>query len=284
MTIQQIIAHFHNHLNSYYQATEIDSFIHILFRHYCSLSPVEIHLQREKKLPDEMAADIMSAIGQLIKQCPIQYILGETEFYGLKFEVSPDVLIPRPETEELVDWIVHEYGKNTKLSVLDIGTGSGCIAVALATSFPNTDIWAIDNSEAALAVAHRNACKNKVKINCFLADVLEDNTMGFQPVSLDVVVSNPPYITPPEKQMMHPNVLKYEPHSALFVPADDPLIFYRHIAAFASKYLKEKGRLFFEINETYPCEMSEMLKQLNFYDITPRKDINGKWRMVSALK
>ena len=166
MTVQQIVVHFHNRLNSYYPATEIDSFIHILFRRYCGMTPVEIHLQRKKKLSEAILADIMSTIDPLIKQCPIQYILGETEFYGLKFEVSPDVLIPRPETEELVDWVIHEFDKNAKLSMVDIGTGSGCIAVALATHFPDADIWAIDNSEAALAVVQQNACKNKAKINC----------------------------------------------------------------------------------------------------------------------
>ena len=284
MTIRQTITEINRQLSGQYPATEIDSFIHILFRHYCNMSSVEIHLQCEKKISDTIVSEIMSALDQLIKHRPIQYILGETEFYGFKFEVSPDVLIPRPETEELVDWVIHEYDKNANLSMVDIGTGSGCIAVALAACFSNADIWAIDNSESALSVAQRNACKNKVKINFFPADILKDNTMEFHPESLDVVVSNPPYITPAEQQMMHPNVLEYEPHSALFVLADDPLIFYRLITVFASKYLKDRGRLFFEINEKYPCEVSDMLKQYNFRDITVRKDINGKWRMVSALK
>ena len=284
MTIRQIVVEIHQQLTDWYPETEIESFTRILFRHYLDMTPAQIHLSQNKEMPAETESQIKSAIAQLQKNCPIQYILGETEFYGFPFEVSPEVLIPRPETEELVDWILHEYDTHTKLSVIDIGTGSGCIAVALAAGFPNADIWAADNSEAALTIAQRNALKNKVKVNCFLTDVLKDDAMGFEPDSLDVVVSNPPYIAPPEKQQMHPNVLEYEPHSALFAPDEDPLIFYKHIAAFASKFLKTGGRLFFEINEKYPCEVAEILKQHNFHEITSRKDMNDKWRMISARK
>ena len=282
MTIQHITKDIHRQLTSLYPETEIESFVRILFRHYLEMTPAQIYLSHDNEPPDKIVKQIMKSVKELKKNKPIQYILGETEFYGLHFELTPDVLIPRPETEELVDWIVHEYDRNAALTVVDIGTGSGCIAVSLAANFPNAGVWAVDVSKAALTVAQRNALKNNVKI-CFLKDdVLKDGTMGFSTASLDVFVSNPPYIAPSEKAQILPNVLEYEPHCALFTPVNDPLIFYRRIAALGTKCLKDRGRVFFEINETYHAEVTEILQQNHYSDITSRKDINGKWRMVSA--
>lgn len=284
MTIRRIVTDIRRQLAGQYPVTEIESFIRILFRHYLDMTPAQVHLSHDNEPPAEIGQHIRTAIDELKNFRPIQYILGETEFYGLPFAVTPDVLIPRPETEELVDWIVHQYNRNDTLSIVDLGTGSGCIAVALAVNFPNANVWAVDVSEAALVVAQRNAQKNGVTVNFLLEDVLRNGLTGFDPCSLDVVVSNPPYVTPSEKQQMQPNVLEYEPHCALFTPSDDALIFYRQIAAFAVKRLKEQGMIFFETNEAFSGEVADILKHNGYSNVVSRKDINGKWRMVSAMK
>ena len=274
-------------LNGKYPESEIDSFVHILFKHYLNMTSFEIHLLQESDMPNEIEQHILKAIDELAKYRPIQYILGKTEFYELQFELTPDVLIPRPETEELVDWIVCEYENqisNTSLSIIDIGTGSGCIAVSLKANFPNSDVWAVDVSEPALSVAMRNAAKNNVEINFIQRDVLKDDLTCLGCESFDIIVSNPPYVTSSEKSQMQPNVLEYEPHNALFTPDDDPLIFFKRIAAFGIKNLKDSGMIFFEINEAYHKEVADILKQQGFSDISLRKDINGKWRMISARK
>ena len=282
MTIRQIATEIRQQLTGLYPATELESFIRILFRHYLNMTPTQVHLSQDSEPPAGIVQQIQTAIDELKKFCPIQYILGETEFYGLPFVVTSDVLIPRPETEELVDWIVRGYDRDAMLSVIDVGTGSGCIAVSLAASFPNAKVWAVDISEAALSVAQQNALKNKVKVMFLREDVLKNTLIGFEPASLDVVVSNPPYVTPSEKRQMLPNVLEFEPHTALFTPGEDPLIFFKRIATFGVGCLKKGGKIFFETNEAFPAEVANILKQYGYSDIVSRKDINGKWRMVSA--
>jgi release factor glutamine methyltransferase len=284
MTTCQITEEIRRQLAGQYPVTEIESFIRILFGNYLNMNSLQIYLSHDHELPPGAEPQIRAAIDDLKKYRPIQYILGETEFYGFKFEVTPDVLIPRPETEELVDWVLHEYDKNAALSIVDIGAGSGCIAVALAAGFRNAGVWAVDISEAALAVARRNTLKNRVKVHFLQKDVLKDDLTDFEPASLDVIVSNPPYVTLPEKRQIQPNVLEYEPHQALFTPGHDALIFYKRIAAFGTKGLKPHGKVFFEINEAFPAEVAEILKQHGYSDIVTRKDINGKWRMISAQK
>ena len=284
MTIRRMIAEMHRQLAGQYPVEEIESFARILFRHYLAMTPAQMHLSQDCEPAAGTEKQIRRAIDELKTFRPIQYILGETEFYGLTFGLTPAVLIPRPETEELVDWIVREHDGSAVLSIADVGTGSGCIAVALAVRFPNAELWAVDNSGEALDVARRNARRNGVHVHFLRNDVLKDGMQGFEPGSLDVIVSNPPYIEPSAKQKMHPNVLEYEPHGALFAPADDPLIFYGQIAASGSKYLKDRGRIFFEINEAFPEETVYILERNGYSDITPRRDINGKWRMIAARK
>jgi release factor glutamine methyltransferase len=282
MTVRQIINETHLQLKGQYPEREIESFVRILFRHYLNMPPAELHLSYDRVTPKEYEQQIAAAIDKLKRNMPIQYIVGETEFYGLRFEVTPDVLIPRPETEELVDWIVREYNSEDILSMVDIGTGSGCIAIALKANFPNACVYAVDISERALAVAKRNALKNSLKIDFLRADALKDGMMGFERNSLDVAVSNPPYITQQERNRLAPNVLGYEPHCALFTPDNDPYIYIINIATFSKNCLKEGGRLFLEINEAYPDKAADILKQHGLSDITLRKDINGKWRMIAA--
>ena len=282
-SILQAISDIHRQLTGRYPKSEIESFIRILFGHYLGMSSAQIHLSPDMVISSDDETRLKMAVDDLTKFRPIQYIIGKSEFYGLTFKVSPDVLIPRPETEELVDWIVRENNHRSGMKILDIGAGSGCIAISLATSLPNTVVWAIDNSDAALAVASENAKINGVTVNYMIADMLSDAIIDFFPEAFfDMIVSNPPYIALSEKQLMHPNVLEYEPHSALFPQGNDPLVFYRKIANVASRWLKKDGRLFFEINEAFPEEVSIILAQTGYSDITRQKDINDKWRMISA--
>ena len=283
MTIRELVNQTHQQLSCMYPEREIESFLRILLKHHgITKSSQPLLMLYDSELPAEVEQKIHSAIAQLENNRPIQYILGETEFYGLSFELTPDVLIPRPETEELVDWIVREYEKSTALKIVDIGAGSGCIAVSLKKNFQNATVWAVDVSKAALSVSQRNTLKNRVQINHLLKNVLTDGMMGFEHASLDVIVSNPPYVTESQSQQMAPNVLDYEPYIALFVPEKDPLVFFKSIAVFGKKCLKKGGKIYFEINEIFNEEVADILKTYEFSDIYPRKDINGKWRMISA--
>ena len=216
---------------------------------------------------------------------PIQYIFGRSEWYGLDLKVTPDTLIPRPETAELVDRINHEeaHTNNLPLRVLDIGTGSGCIAIALKKAHPEWEVMGIDISEGAIEVAKENAKRNEVEVEFRVADIFRTlkerelrDSIDKNP-SYDIVVSNPPYICEREKEEMRPNVLDYEPHTALFVPDEDPLKFYRRIAS-----LHLGSLLFFEINEAYPTEIATMLSGLNYSDIQLSKDVYGKARIIQA--
>lgn len=206
---------------------------------------------------------------------PIQYIFGHTEWKGLDLRVTPDTLIPRPETAELVEWILQEADRDKPLSVLDIGTGSGCIAIALKKAAPKWQVTGLDISEEALVVAKENAIRNKVEVNWLQADILSLIANNPLPIA-DIIVSNPPYICDSEKKDMDARVLDYEPHSALFVPDTDPLLFYRQIASLASS----PSLVFFEINEAYGNEVCAMMEQMGYSDIRLKNDMYGKPRMV----
>lgn len=206
---------------------------------------------------------------------PIQYIFGHTEWKGLDLRVTPDTLIPRPETAELVEWILQEADRDKPLSVLDIGTGSGCIAIALKKAAPKWQVTGLDISEEALAVAKENAIRNKVEVNWLQADILSPIANNPLPIA-DIIVSNPPYICDSEKKDMDARVLDYEPHSALFVPDADPLLFYRQIASLASS----PSLVFFEINEAYGNEVCAMMEQMGYSDVRLKNDMYGKPRMV----
>lgn len=206
---------------------------------------------------------------------PIQYIFGHTEWKGLDLRVTPATLIPRPETAELVEWILQEADRDKSLSVLDIGTGSGCIAIALKKAAPKWQVTGLDISEEALAVAKENAIRNKVEVNWLQADILSPIANNPLPIA-DIIVSNPPYICDSEKKDMDARVLDYEPHSALFVPDTDPLLFYRQIASLASS----PSLVFFEINEAYGNEVCAMMEQMGYSDVQLKNDMYGKPRMV----
>jgi len=273
------IQYINSELAGLYPVSEIEGFTRIIFEAVCGWSFTEQVVKRHEKISVNDFEKIKAIILRLKIFEPIQYILGETEFYGLKLKVNPSVLIPRPETEELVQWII--TGNLPENSViLDIGTGSGCIALALKSRLNKAEVFGVDVSENALKVARQNALKNNLDIGFFQSDILKWNEFEWK--NFDVIVSNPPYIRESEKMQMHSNVLNFEPENALFVNDNDPLVFYRSIAAFSKKYLTENGKLFFEINENMGLEMNKMLADFGFCDIKIRKDINGKNRMVSC--
>jgi release factor glutamine methyltransferase len=237
-------------------------------------------LNKQEIISDAYKAYFLEILSQLKASKPIQYILGETDFYGHTFRVNPAVLIPRPETEELVKWVLDSVSMPNP-SILDIGTGSGCIAISLKIVLPEADVVALDISADALALAKENAALHKAEVRFIKKDVLL-----IQPTDLattfDVVVSNPPYIALSEKVSMKANVLANEPHLALFVPNTNPLIFYEHIASVAQERLKLGGFLFFEINERFGTEVMELLVKKGFKQVELRQDLGGKDRMVKA--
>ena len=273
-------------LSNIYPKDEIDTFFFYLIEEYLQLKRIDISLQPNFEINDTQLKLLNSALERLQKEEPIQYILGKTEFFGYPFFVNEHTLIPRPETEELVEWILNELKsqkveklESNKISILDMGTGSGCIPISLAKNLPNAKITAIDISEEALNVAQKNALLNKVDINFMEFDILSSNNMQTQ---FDIIVSNPPYVRELEKKEIKNNVLHYEPHSALFVPDDNPLLFYDAIASFAKNHLSENGLLFFEINQYLAEETVQMLLQKGFSSIILKKDGFGNNRMIKA--
>lgn len=279
--MQATIQYIKTELAQSYPETEIQGFIRIIFDAILDLSYTDIILQKDKKVDSEKFEAIREIVIRLKKNEPIQYILGETEFYDLKLKVNPTVLIPRPETEELVQWITKSKLKPDSI-IIDIGTGSGCIALALKNELPTTNVTGVDVSEAALQVAKSNAVQNNLEVDFIQADILNWRNCTWQ--KYDVIVSNPPYVRECEKELMEPNVLAFEPDGALYVNDNNALIFYKIIAEFAMKNLAENGCLFFEINEYLGSEMQILVKDLGFSNIEVRIDLNGKDRMLTCRK
>jgi release factor glutamine methyltransferase len=268
-------------LTPIYDAGEAESFFYLILEEKHQLKRIDLALQTDLIFSEAEIAIWDSILEPLKKEIPIQYLLGKTSFYGLDFEVNNHVLIPRSETEELVEWIIQSTSKLEKkdLKILDIGTGSGCIAISIAKNLPNASVFAIDVSENALATAHKNAERNKVNITFINQNILETEDLKQQ---FDIIVSNPPYVRHLEKAEIKKNVLDNEPHLALFVEDNDALIFYRKIAALAQKNLSPNGKLYFEINQYLGKEMIALLEKMNFKNIELRKDIYGNDRMITA--
>ena len=314
--MKNLIQYIQHKLNGFFSPPEISALTRLIFSEVCQLSLADIVSDKTIIVSDLQQQQIETIIHRLQKNEPIQYIIGATEFYGLPFCVTPDVLIPRPETEELVEWILEEIGnaddadnadfrgklfsqytdiqkqkirKNPcyphhlrfKISILDIGTGSGCIPITLAKKRPDAHVSAWDISEKAIAVAVENARQNNVNVQFMQQDV-------FAPFSLDtaydIIVSNPPYVLDSEKEKMCKNVLNFEPYIALFVPNDNPLLFYDCIADIALKLLTPNGKLYFEINRDKGDAVSTLLQQKGFTAIELRRDISGNNRMIRAQK
>jgi release factor glutamine methyltransferase len=291
MLLKQYKSHFFDALKNSQDEQEIESFFFILTEYLHNLKRVDVALNPNFELSDEEVEKWNAILAQLQQDKPIQYITGEAWFYGLKFEVNENTLIPRPETGELVEWIIESWkleagsrkSENQKrINVLDIGTGTGCIPIALKANLPQANVSAIDVSENALEVAKRNAELNKVEINFIQANILELEDLSQLPSSYNIIVSNPPYVRNLEKQEIKKNVLDYEPHLALFVEDTDALLFYRKIAQLSIKNLSPNGLLFFEINQYLGKETVELLENLGFKNIELKKDIYGNDRMVKC--
>lgn len=279
--MEATIQYIEKELRGLYPQTEVRGFTRLILEHVCGMNYTQQVLRRNEIIDSSSKGKIEKIVQRLKSYEPIQYILGETEFFGLRLKVAPGVLIPRPETEELVQWIV-DSAKPADPSILDVGTGSGCIALALKNDMKNARVSAVDFSEQALEIARKNARINQLDVEFIHADIL--NWQNFNWERFDVIVSNPPYVREQEKKAMQPNVLKFEPEKALFVSDDKPLVFYREIARFAQKYLKDEGELFFEINENLGGETTELLLGENFSDVELKKDLHGKMRMLKCRK
>lgn len=267
-------------LQSLYDTREINNITDCVLEHLLHTDRTHLLMERSSILSESVHQQVRAIAMRLHSGEPLQYILGTTSFYGMDLHVSPAVLIPRPETEELVEWILSENDMRPR-RVLDMGTGSGCIALALAQNRPLWSVEAIDISNEALDLARKNADENGIKVDFRQQDILQ---IPSQQEIYDIIVSNPPYITPSEKKQMHCNVLDFEPHLALFVPGDDPLLFYRAISRFASTALKPGGQLYFEINRQFGQETLNMIKQESTLQPTLRKDISQNDRMIMAVK
>ena len=268
MLLKQYKNHFFFFLNSVHDANEIESFFFILIEYLHNLKRIDLALNPDFEISDEEVLKWEAIISDLKTEKPIQYSIGETWFYDSKFYVNEHTLIPRPETEELVDWIIKTHkskDKIDKLAVLDIGTGTGCIPISLKKNIPQAEVFAIDVSEEALKIALQNILET------------EDLNQNF-----DVIVSNPPYVRNLEKQEIKKNVLEFEPHLALFVEDTDALLFYRKIAQLALKNLTANGLLFFEINQYLGKETGELLETLGFKNVELKKDIYGNDRMIKC--
>ena len=277
-------------LSSLYEEQEIESFFYIILEKLHGLKRIDLALNPQKVMDGAHLKQWKNIVSELKKQRPVQYILGETTFYGLSFLVNENTLIPRPETEELVELIIESTNyelRNTKLKVLDIGTGSGCIAISLAKHLPTSEVYAIDVSEEALATAKKNAELNKVAIDFIstnILDVVNLSAVAGLDKQFDIIVSNPPYVRNLEKDEIKPNVLEYEPHLALFVDDIDPLLFYRKIAELAIKNLNPNGKLYFEINQYLGNETVELVESFGFKNVKLIKDIYGNDRMIEGTR
>lgn len=317
MTLAEAESNFINQLSTIYDQAEAKSIAWWSINHVCKISKANFLASKNEKLSAENESSLNLILDELKTGKPVQYVLGETEFYGLPFKVNPNVLIPRPETEELVDWVLIELrnrinaavsakaeGKsspsindnvvvdeetlesiiyaNKIVRILDLGTGSGCIPISIKKYLPDVEISAIDISEGAIETATKNAKLNSVSVAFFKDDILSISEVSICNTQYAILVSNPPYVTISEKEGMHINVLAHEPHTALFVPNDNALIFYNHIADFAKTHLVKNGLLFLEINENLGPQTVELLENKGFLDIELRQDMRGKNRMIRA--
>lgn len=280
MTTREAINRLRENLAGVYDPREIESMTRVIFEDVLLWKPVDIVMRDQEPLPSFFDTKLDGIIDRLLRHEPLQYILGKARFHGHSFAVTPATLIPRPETEQLVDMIV-DQNPGSDLRVLDIGTGSGCIAISLARALKFAHVTAIDISPQALAVAQQNAAALKTRVSFVQQDIL---TTQAPREAWDIIVSNPPYITMSERSAMERNVLDYEPGSALFVPDDNPMLYYRPIAAYASLALASAGRLYLEINRAMGSQVVQTLQQAGLKNIQLHNDFNGNPRFATATK
>ena len=283
--IVDIIRYFRDELKDRYEAGELETIIGYCFEEFVNIKRGELGMRKNDTVSESELLKFSFAVKDLKRMKPIQYVLGKADFYGMTLKVNEDVLIPRPETEELVDLILKEYQlssikyQDRGIKILDIGTGSGCIAIALKKNIVAANVMSVDVSEGALRVAKENAIANGVEIDFVKDDILKSNLKP-EDSNFDIIVSNPPYVCESEKGEMQRNVLDYEPHLALFVEDNNPLLFYTAIADFALKQLAVNGKLYFEINQMYGEETKKMLLEKGFKNVELKKDLNNKNRIL----
>ena len=280
-TLEESMQYIQKNLSGLYPDREVGQLACLIVEHVLNYSKIDIQLKRNDPIADNLYKKITVIVDQLKSYKPIQYIFEKAHFFGFDFAVNKNVLVPRQETEELVQWITDDY-QDIPLKILDVGTGSGCIAITLSKLLPRCKVDATDISPLALDLAKKNAKMIDAKVHFFEHDIL--NTGKLLPSSnYDVIVSNPPYVRESEKEFMHKNVLDYEPETALFVSDEDPLLFYRAIAKAGKYLLNDEGRIYCEINEALGKEVEELFQLYGYNDIEIRRDINGKERMVKAV-
>jgi release factor glutamine methyltransferase len=281
MNVSAVVQRFRSELIPHYPVREIESFIVLAFEDIMHYSRLDIFMKGEEEVLPAQIELFEYILDGLRNYEPIQYLIGSTVFYGLPMRVTPDVLIPRPETEELIHWILKDSMAN-KPRIIDLCTGSGCIALTLKDQIADASVYGADLSVSALNIAQENAALNKLNVEFFHFDILTQESLGF--MDFDLIVSNPPYVTYSEKAFMAQNVLDNEPHMALFVPDENPLLFYRKITDLADGHLKKSGKLYLEINEAYGKDVMQLLRDRGYADVELKKDFNGKDRMIRATK
>ncbi len=281
-TVQETIQQLKSALSTIYGEDEAGAMANQVAEHVLKKNRLELSLSRHEDVSAEAAESIAAVQERLLQHEPLQYVLGVAHFYDLELQVDERVLIPRPETEELVDMVVKEHRNKTDLHILDICSGSGCIPIALAANLNAAKVYGLEVSGGALEVARANAAKYKLPIKWLQQDVFEE-VKSIAPHSLDIITSNPPYVLEEEQALMRPNVLEYEPHLALFVPDTDPLKFYKRITELAHILLRKGGKLYFEINERYGAEVRELLLHAGFSEASIIEDLFGKERIVRAV-
>jgi release factor glutamine methyltransferase len=273
---------FRTSLKGLHTVAECDYYFKMILSSLLDIDPISIALEPNLNLQSSQQSKLKSVLEDLLTEKPLQYILGEVPFRKLNLKVNSSVLIPRPETEELVGWILEDYTKlNHKVELIDLGTGSGCIALSLKKEQSFFSVYALDIDQPILDLVQQNAEENKLEINCIKGDI---NDLYKLKLKVEVIVSNPPYITPKEKEEIKNNVLNFEPHQALFVPQDNPLLYYQKILEYAQENLQSKGRIYFEINPLFESEMEALIFSFDSYTITKRLDIFGKIRMLRLEK
>ena len=283
-TIASFKDYFYDRLKNIYEKSEVEQLFNLTFFYYKGWEKLQLRMSERELLSESELLYLRSIVKRLINAEPIQHIFGKTTFFDLEFTVTPSVLIPRQETEELVALILQKNHSSAK-KLLDIGTGSGCIPIAIAANAKQLSVSALDVSEEALLIAQQNALANQVDLPLFCCDILNISDLSTViPTPIDIIVSNPPYVTLKEKEQMHKNVLDFDPHLALFVADDAPLIFYAKISALAYQKLPTGGELYFEINEYFGQETVDLIKGYGFTKVSLLKDLNGKDRMIHAIK